>query len=137
MKKKWIKMYLDLAARVAEESHAKRLKVGAVFVSKEGVLSIGINGLPTGSPDNVCEIDNVTKLEVSHAEENVMTKLLRQGVSTTGGYFFQTHSPCINCIKLLANAGIREVWYLTEHSSIEQALKYAEYFDIKIIKYTP
>ena len=129
-------MYLDLASRVASESHATKLKVGAVFVSENGVLSIGINGLPAGSIDNVCEIDGVTKLEVSHAEENVMTKLLRQGVSTTNGLLFQTHSPCISCIKLLANAGIKEIYYLHEHRDIEKSLKYAENFDIKLIHYT-
>ena len=49
---------------------------------------------------------------------------------------FQTHSPCISCIKLLANAGIKEIYYLHEHRDIEKSLKYAENFEIKLIHYT-
>ena len=137
MKNKWKKMYLDIASRVASESHATKLKVGAVFVSENGVLSIGINGLPAGSIDNVCEIDGVTKLEVSHAEENVMTKLLRQGVSTTNGTMYQNFSPCTRCIKLLANAGIKEIYYLHEHKDLVDIRKYTEsYFpNIRLIHY--
>ena len=54
MNPKWVKMYLDMAIRAAEESHAVRLKVGAIFVSVDGAMSMGINGLPEGG-DNVCE----------------------------------------------------------------------------------
>jgi dCMP deaminase len=117
MKSKWIKMYLDIADRVAQESHAVRLKVGAVFVSPKGVMSTGINGLPAGG-SNCCErkvIDEhgqcrlVTLDEVSHAEENLFAKLMQQGVSTDGGWMFLTHEPCINCAKIILNAGIKVV----------------------------
>ncbi|HET8688287.1 MAG TPA: deaminase [Methanosarcina sp.] len=55
MKQKWIKMYMDFAVRAAQESYAERLKVGAVFVSPDGVMSMGINGMPEGGT-NECEI---------------------------------------------------------------------------------
>jgi dCMP deaminase len=145
MKQKWYKMYLDMADIAAEESHAIRLKVGAVFVSPEGVMSIGINGMPAGG-DNLCEniiyahdecddlpydgissaypYQNVTtgevyrletKPEVSHAEENLFGKMLRQGLSSKNGILFLTHQPCINCAKLIRNAGIIEVIYRREY----------------------
>lgn len=118
MKKKFVVMYLDIADRLAQESHAVRLKVGAVFVSPEGVMSTGINGLPAGG-SNVCETDEnlpfngqlTTKPEVSHAEENLFGKLMRQGVSTKDGAIFLTHEPCINCAKIIVNAGVYEVWF--------------------------
>ena|ERR1035437_3888698 len=127
MKKKWVTMYLDIADRLAQESHAVRLKVGAVFVSPEGVMSTGINGLPVGG-SNVCEDPIIeeymnssgkvcesrilkTKEEVSHAEENLFGKLMRQGVSTKDGAIFLTHEPCINCAKIIVNAGVYEVWF--------------------------
>jgi dCMP deaminase len=119
MKQKWVRMYLDIALRISKESYAERLKVGAVFVSKEGVMSIGINGLPAGH-SNICE----TKLEdgslktldcVSHAEENLFGKLMRQGVSTKDGSIFLTHSPCIHCAKIMVNASIQEVYYINQY----------------------
>ena len=123
MKDKWIKMYLDFADRLAQESHATRLKVGAVFVSSEGVMSTGINGLPAGR-SNECEVyisegatkKLVTKPEVSHAEEQLFGKLMRQGVSTIGGSLFLTHEPCINCARIIVNAGISEVWFRNSYS---------------------
>ena len=133
MKTKWIKMYLDIASRLAEESHATRLKVGAVFVSESGVMSTGINGLPAGG-SNVCERDNKTLPEVSHAEEAVLTKLLKQGVSTDGGYIFCTHSPCINCAKLMANSGIKEVWYLDDYKN-SYGIDYMSMFGVHVNKF--
>jgi len=138
-------MYLDIAQRISEESHAIRLKVGAVFVSEDGVMSTGINGLP---PDgsNECEhkiydkfakstLDHydfirllpyedehgryrlVTKDETSHAEENLFSKLMRQGVSTYGGSIFLTHSPCINCAKIIIGAGIKSVYFSNNYGT--------------------
>lgn len=118
-------MYLDIAERLAQESHAVRLKVGAVFVSPEGVMSTGINGLPAGG-DNVCEdkIHNagwlydfklVTKDEVSHAEENLFSKLMRQGVSTKDGTIFLTHEPCINCAKIIVGSGVSRLYFRTAY----------------------
>ena len=121
MKMKWVRMYLDIADRLAQESHANRLKVGAVFVSPDGVMSTGINGLPAGTT-NDCEyqvwnnqgtFDLKTKDEVSHAEENLFGKLMRQGVVTKGGSIFLTHAPCIHCAKIMIVAGIKEVFFST------------------------
>ena len=134
-------MYLDIARRLSQESHAIRLKVGAVFVSAEGVMSTGINGMPSGGT-NECEyreyydaikndsldeypyIDKdgfryklVTKPELSHAEESVFCKMLSQGVSSKNGYMFITHSPCVNCSKLIFNAGIKYVYYIEDYRS--------------------
>jgi dCMP deaminase len=121
-------MYLDFAERAAEESHAVRLKVGAIFVSPKGVVSTGINGLPAGG-SNVCEqyvttangptgdeTELRTKVEVSHAEENLFSKLMRQGVSTEGGWVFLTHEPCINCAKIIAGSGVEAVVYRTPYA---------------------
>lgn len=127
MKNKWIKMYLDIAERIAQESHAVRLKVGAVFVSPEGVMSTGINGMPAGGT-NECEYKIITgvamashstgyyqtyelktKPECSHAEEQLFSKLMRQGVSTKDGSMFISHEPCLNCAKIIVGSGVKEV----------------------------
>lgn len=120
MKRKWILLYLDITKRLAKESHAKRLKVGALFVSPDGVMASGINGLPADG-DNECEMFDpvsgsiVTKPEVSHAEENLFAKLMRQGVCTKGGTIFITHAPCINCAKIIVNSGVTAVYYSEEY----------------------
>lgn len=120
MKAKWARMYLDIAERLAEESHAVRLKVGAVFVSPDGVMSTGINGLPAGG-SNVCEHQEgstlITKDETSHAEENLFGKLMQQGVSTKDGTIFLTHAPCINCAKIMVVSGISSVHFRNNYKN--------------------
>jgi len=128
MKQKWVYMYLDIAKRISQESHAVRLKVGAVFVSLDGVMSTGINGLPAGG-SNVCEYETnefdsntfqykfATRPEVSHAEEAVFAKLMLQGVSTKNGSMFITHTPCIHCAKIMVGAGIKYVFYSNDYRS--------------------
>jgi len=141
MKRKWIAMYMDMAVRAARESHAVRKQVGAVFVSPNGVMSIGINGLPAGA-SNRCEyVDPYTyvlktKPEVSHAEENLITKMLKEGMSTKGGTIFCTLAPCINCAKLLAKSGIREIWYLEDYKP-EGIAYIKEHFDIEVKRFDP
>lgn len=135
MKYKWVKMYMDIANRIADESHSKRNKVGAVFVSKNGVMSIGINGLPPGGSNNCEDANGDTKVEVSHAEEAVLTKLLKQGVSTEGGFLFCTLSPCINCMKLLSNAGIKTIWFRDMYRDTEKPFKYAKLFGVELIEF--
>lgn len=123
MKSKEILMYVDIANRIAQESYAVRLKVGAVFVSENGVISIGYNGTPSGW-DNTCEYKTdddklVTYDHVSHAEENLFAKLMKQGVSTKNGIIVLTHAPCINCAKIMVNAGITSVYYQNEYRILD------------------
>lgn len=115
MKRKEIELYMDFAKRISLMSHAKRLKVGAVIVRDNGdIISYGYNGTPTGS-DNCCEyvLDNhlVTKPEVLHAEHNAICKAARFGKSTDGAILIQTHSPCIECAKMILQSGIKRVIY--------------------------
>ena len=119
MKKKWINAFMDTAERFAELSSAKRLKVGAVVVKDNRIISIGYNGMPAGWT-NVCEekvwdktgdYELKTKDEVIHAEANAILKLARDGESGNGADLFCTHAPCINCAKLIYGAGIKKVYY--------------------------
>lgn len=121
MKEKYIHAYLDTASRFAELSTATRLKVGAVIVKDDRIISIGYNGTPAGW-DNNCEdeIWNVqdgsctlkTKPEVLHAEMNALMKLAKQGgTGSEGAYLFITHSPCIECAKNICSAGIKKIFY--------------------------
>lgn len=110
MKKKLIDAYMDTAKRFAQCSTAKRLQVGAVIVKDDRIISIGYNGTPAGW-DNCCEFEGKTKPEVLHAEANALTKLARSTESGEGASLFITHSPCMDCAKLIAQSGISEVYY--------------------------
>jgi dCMP deaminase len=119
MKQKFIDLYIDWATRVAQLSYARRLQVGAVIVKDDCVISYGYNGMPAGW-DNVCEyeIDNTmgydtgkTKSEVIHAESNAIAKLAKSSNSGYAADIFITHSPCIECAKLIYQSGIKRVWY--------------------------
>mgnify|MGYP002521066335 FL=1 len=95
----------------AENSYCKRRKVGALVVKGKTIISDGYNGTPSGF-ENVCEDDNnVTKPYVLHAEANAITKLARSTNSGEGATLYVTASPCIECSKLIIQAGIRRVVY--------------------------
>jgi dCMP deaminase len=120
MKKKWVDAFMDTAERFAQLSSAKRLKVGAVVVQDNRIISIGYNGMPAGWT-NDCEEDiyddngdflqNKTKDEVIHAEANAISKLARDGESGNGSSLFCTHAPCVHCAKLIYGAGVKKVFY--------------------------
>lgn len=111
MKKKWIDAFMDTAERFAQLSSAKRLKVGAVVVQDNRIISIGYNGTPTGWTNDCEGVDGKTKGEVIHAEENAILKLARDGERGNGSSLFCTHAPCIQCAKLIYGSGIKKVYY--------------------------
>jgi dCMP deaminase len=121
-KPKFVDAYMDTARRFAQLSHAERLKVGAIVVKDDRIISIGYNGMPTGW-DNCCEENGKTKPEVLHAEANALTKLAKSTESGDGAVLFCTHSPCIDCAKLIAQSGISHVYYAEQYRS-EEGLKF-------------
>ena len=93
----------------AENSYCKRRKVGALLVKNKMIISDGYNGTPSGF-ENVCEDENdVTKPYVLHAEANAITKVARSNNSSDGATLYVTSSPCIECAKLIIQAGISRV----------------------------
>lgn len=116
--------FMDVAERFAQLSYAKKLKVGAIIVKEDRIISIGYNGTPPGW-DNDCEdiisIEDPssghvikelkTKPEVIHAERNALDKLARSKESGLDATMFITHNPCIECAKSIFNSGITKVYY--------------------------
>lgn len=130
MKEKFKLAYMQTAHTFAELSHARRLKVGAIVVKDDRIISIGYNGTPAGW-GNDCENEVIettteetgkatvittrkvlkTKPEVLHAESNAIAKLARSIESGLGAAIFITHSPCLECAKLIYQSGIQRVYY--------------------------
>lgn len=105
------KRYMRMAFIWAENSYCKRRKVGALLVKDKMIISDGYNGTPAGF-ENVCEDEhNVTKPYVLHAEANAITKVARSNNSSEGATLYVTSSPCIECAKLIIQAGIKRVVY--------------------------
>ena len=142
MKEKFIKAYMDTAKRFAELSSARRLHVGAIIVKDDRIISIGYNGMPAGW-DNNCEdeiqypdaegITLKTKPEVLHAETNAIAKLAKSTESGDGAVLFVTHSPCLDCAKLIFQSGIRGVFYSDDYRS-DEGIKFLEKSRIEVVK---
>jgi dCMP deaminase len=139
MKQKLLDAYMKTAEIFAECSTAKRLHVGAVIVKDDRIISIGYNGMPTGW-DNDCEdikINNdgqyelKTKPEVLHAETNCVAKLAKSTESGLGATMFVTHSPCLDCAKLVYQSGINTIYYRNSYRN-EDGIQFLEKAGVKI-----
>ncbi len=105
------KRYMRMAQIWAENSYCKRRQVGALLVKDKMIISDGYNGTPSGF-ENMCEDENnVTKPYVLHAEANAITKVAQSYNSSAGATLYVTSSPCIECAKLIIQAGIKRVVY--------------------------
>lgn len=100
--------YLRMSMIWSENSYCRRRKVGALIVRDNMIISDGYNGTPSGFP-NVCEENNVTFPYVLHAEANAITKVARSNNSSEGSTLYVTASPCMECSKLIIQAGIKRV----------------------------
>lgn len=118
--------YLDMAQIWAGNSYCRRRKVGALIVKDKMIISDGYNGTPSGFP-NICEDENGDTFRyVLHAEANAITKVAQSNNSSRGGTLYVTTSPCIECSKLIIQAGIvrvvfREMYRLTDGIDLLEA----------------
>ena len=133
MKDKFKSAFMETAQTFAELSHARRLKVGAIVVKEDRIISIGYNGMPAGW-DNNCEEETryedggvtlKTRSEVLHAETNAIAKLAKSNDSGNGATMFVTHSPCIECAKLIYQSGIDHVMYMQNYRD-DAGIKFLE-----------
>lgn len=126
------KRYIRMASIWAENSYCQRRKVGALIVKDKMIISDGYNGTPSGF-ENVCEDENnLTKPYVLHAEANAITKIARSNNSSDGATMYVTASPCIECAKLIIQAGIKRVVY-SEHYRLEDGIELLKRAGIEVI----
>lgn len=140
MKDKFIKAHLRAAEAYAQLSSAKRLQVGCVIVKDNTIIGIGYNGMPSGW-DNNCEIEIneedlgnsylKTRPEVLHAETNAIAKVARSTNSTDGADMICTHAPCLDCAKLIHQAGIKR-FYFRSHYRSEEGLNFLNQCEIEV-----
>lgn len=125
--------YLAMAAIWAQNSYCKRRQVGALLVKSKMIISDGYNGTPSGF-ENVCEDENdQTKPYVLHAEANAITKVARSNNSSDGATLYVTSSPCIECAKLIIQAGIVRVVF-SENYRVHDGIDLLKKAGIEIIQ---
>ena len=127
--------YLRMARIWAENSYCKRRQVGALVVKDKMIISDGYNGTPSGF-ENICEENNVTKPYVLHAEANAITKLARSSNNSEGSTLYVTASPCIECAKLIIQAGIKRVVF-AEKYRLEDGLNLLRRANIELVYLNP
>lgn len=144
---KWDYAHMETARNYAKLSSAKRAQVGAVIVKDNRIISIGYNGMPSGW-DNCCETDIVdvridgeskvigtqTRPEVIHAESNAITKVAKSSESSDGASIYTTMLPCLDCAKLIYQAGINRVFYSDSYPKGTAGLEFLEKCSVEIIK---
>lgn len=107
--------YMAMAEVWASNSYCKRRQVGAILVKDRMIISDGYNGTPSGF-ENICEDENgITKPYVLHAEANAISKVAQSSNSARDATLYVTASPCIECSKLIIQAGIKRVVYKDEY----------------------
>lgn len=130
------KRYIRMASIWAENSYCTRRQVGALIVKDKMIISDGYNGTPSGF-ENFCEDTNgVTKPYVLHAEANAITKIARSSNSSDGATMYVTASPCIECAKLIIQAGIKRVIY-SEKYRLEDGLELLKRAGIEVVYLNP
>jgi len=146
MKIKFQKAHMDVAEVYSKLSSAERLQVGCVIVKDNTIIGIGYNGMPSGW-SNVCEMEvpdttsgfngtstkSVTRPEVLHAESNAIAKVARSTNSTDGASMFITHASCIDCAKMIYQAGISSVYYRESYRN-DDGLNFLKRCDVSVLK---
>lgn len=111
--------YIRMARIWSENSYCVRRQVGALIVKDKMIISDGYNGTPQGF-ENICEdAQGKTKPYVLHAEANAITKVAKSSNSSEGATLYVTASPCIECAKLIIQAGIKRVVYCDNYHSAD------------------
>jgi dCMP deaminase len=101
--------YLNMAVIWSRNSYCKRRQVGALLVKDKMIISDGYNGTPSGFENNCEDLNNKTFPYVLHAEANAITKVAKSNNSSDGATLYVTSSPCLECSKLIIQAGIKRV----------------------------
>ncbi len=127
------KRYLKMASVWAENSYCQRRQVGALLVKDKMIISDGYNGTPVGF-ENECEDENnKSKPYVLHAEANAITKVAKSNNSSEGATMYVTSSPCLECAKLIIQAGIRRVVF-ADNYRLEDGINLLKRANIEIVQ---
>jgi dCMP deaminase len=130
----WHEYFMNIAEQVASRSTCDRKHVGAVIVRDKTILSTGYNGSLKGAPhcdEAGHDMDNGHCVRTVHAESNAVAQAAKNGVAIDNSEIYVTASPCLTCFKLIANCGIKKVYY-KEFYRDERISEYAHQSGIEL-----
>ncbi len=131
----WHEYFMRIAEQVATRSTCNRKHIGAVIVRDKTILSTGYNGSLRGAPhcDQIGhDMENGHCVRTVHAEANAVAQAAKNGVAIEGSEIYVTASPCLTCFKLVANAGIRVI-YFKEFYRDERITEYAHQASVTLV----
>jgi dCMP deaminase len=125
--------YLKMALIWAQNSYCKRRQVGALIVKEKMIISDGYNGTPSGFENNCEDENNHTYPYVLHAEANAITKVAKSNNSSNGATLYVTSSPCMECSKLIIQAGIKRVVFYDSYR-LEDGINLLKEAQIEVVQ---
>lgn len=134
------KVFMEMAVTISQLSTCPRADVGAVLVRDRRVLTMGFNGAPIGTPhckEAGCQMEDGRCVRSVHAEQNAIIQAALHGISTQGALLYCTHRPCLNCTKVLINAGIKSILFQNEYDSGSFAAHLLRIASIHVAQLTP
>lgn len=129
----WEEYFMSTALLISCRSSCNRLHVGCVLVKNNRIISAGYNGFLPGAPHESIVVNN-HEVATVHAEQNAISDCANRGVSVKDATAYITHYPCINCAKILASSGIKEIIYLNDYKNDVNVEKLLNDINIKIKK---
>ena len=106
----WNEYFMSLAYLISSRSPSEKIKVGAVIIKENRIVTCGYNGYPSGAPHTSIHRDG-HEINTIHAEQNAISDAAKRGVSLEGSTLYVTHYPCINCTKYIISCGIKQIIY--------------------------
>ena len=130
----WQELYFNIAKLTAQRSNDPHTKVGAVLVKNGCVIGIGYNGAPRNFTKNINWHTEEKYKYVIHAELNAIANATNNNVAINGADLYLTLSPCLDCIKMIAQFQIKSVYYLKKYKDFKEVDEFAKACKIKLIQ---
>ena len=118
----WNEYFKNIVQCTSERSPCSRLKVGCILVKENRIISQGYNGFISGHPHNSVII-NKHEIATIHAEQNAIIDCAKRGVNCENSIAYITHFPCVNCLKFLVQAGIKEIYYINDYKNDDEVIQ--------------
>ncbi|WP_155286191.1 ComE operon protein 2 [Lacticaseibacillus zhaodongensis] len=131
----WDHYFMVQAVLLAARSTCKRLSVGALLVRDKRVIAGGYNGSVSGDEhciDSDCYVVDGHCVRTIHAEMNAVLQCAKFGVSTDGASVYVTDFPCLQCTKMLLQAGIKHIYYLRNYNNDPYALRLLKLKNVQV-----
>ena len=130
----WNEYFKDIVLTTSTRSSCNRLHVGCILVKENRIISQGYNGFLSGHPHESIVINN-HEIATIHAEQNAIIDCAKRGVNCNKSIAYITHFPCINCLKMLVQAGIEKIYYINDYKNDYRTIEKLN-INIPIIKIT-